>query len=207
MGSPELAQYADFYADLTSRFALTDSLALWRDFSERLYQLATEPEDAERDSIIAQATELKGWPPEIDDQVLEEDVRVARAAAVLAPARTSNVRSDLRDPHLHIRDWLHAPGDRAMGGEDPRGACSYRSSGAYQTTTGRRHSSCTSGPTVTPPNDSGSGCARSHLAPGPPTRTPGGNAAPEAEHPHDSGLLLAASLAGAGGRRPPRSRR
>jgi hypothetical protein len=48
-----------------------------------------EPEDAERDSIITQATELKGWPPEIDDQVLEEDVRVARAAAVLAPARTS----------------------------------------------------------------------------------------------------------------------
>jgi hypothetical protein len=39
MGSPELAQYADFYADLTSRFALTDSLALWRDFSERLHQL------------------------------------------------------------------------------------------------------------------------------------------------------------------------
>jgi hypothetical protein len=78
-----------------------------------------EPGDAERDSIIAQATELKGWPPEIDDQVLEEDVRVARAAAVLAPARTSNVRSDLRDPHLHIRDWLHASGDRAMGGEDP----------------------------------------------------------------------------------------
>jgi hypothetical protein len=85
MRSPELAQYADFYADLTSRFAMTDSLALWRDFSERLHQLATEPEDAERDSIIAQATELKGWPPEIDDQVLEEDVGVARAAAVLAP--------------------------------------------------------------------------------------------------------------------------
>jgi hypothetical protein len=151
MGSPEVAQYADFHADLTSRFALTDSLALWRDFSERLHQLATEPEDAERDSIIAQATELKGWPPEIDDQVLEEDVRVARAAAVLAPARTSNVRSDLLDPHLRIRDWLHTAGDRAMGGEDRRGACSHRSSGTYQTTTGRRHSSCTSGPTVTPP--------------------------------------------------------
>jgi hypothetical protein len=85
MGSPELAQYADFYADLTSRFALTGSLALWRDFSERLHQLATEPEDAERDSIIAQATELKGWPSEIDGQVLEAGVRVARAAAVLAP--------------------------------------------------------------------------------------------------------------------------
>ena len=143
--------------------ALTDSLALWRDFSERLHQLTTEPRDAERDSIIARATKLKGWPPEIDGQVLEEDVRVARAAAVLAPARTSNVRSDLRDPHLHIRDWLHA--------------------------------------------DSGSGRARSQLAPGPPTRTPGGNAAPQAEHPHDSGLLLAASLTGTSGRRPPRSRR
>jgi hypothetical protein len=166
MGGLERAKMADYYADLTSRFALPDSLALWRDFSERLHQLATEPEDTERDSIIAQATELKGWPPEIDDQVLEEDVRVARAAPVLAPARTSNVRSDLRDPHLHMRDWLHAPGDRAMGGENPRGACSHRSSGAYQTTTGRRHSSCTSGPTVTPPNDSGFGRARSQLAPG-----------------------------------------
>src|SRR5712691_9812148 len=29
MGSPELAKMADFYADLTGRFALTDSLALW----------------------------------------------------------------------------------------------------------------------------------------------------------------------------------
>jgi hypothetical protein len=45
MGSPELAKMADFYADLTGRFALTDSLALWRDSSERLHQLATEPED------------------------------------------------------------------------------------------------------------------------------------------------------------------
>ena len=33
MGSPELAKMADFYADLTGRFALTDSLALWRDSS------------------------------------------------------------------------------------------------------------------------------------------------------------------------------
>jgi hypothetical protein len=31
MGSPELAQYADFYADMTRRFGLTDSLELWRD--------------------------------------------------------------------------------------------------------------------------------------------------------------------------------
>ena len=45
MGGLELAKMADFYADLTSRFALTDSLALWRDISERLHQLATEPED------------------------------------------------------------------------------------------------------------------------------------------------------------------
>jgi len=28
MGSPELAQYADFYADTTDRFALTDNLSL-----------------------------------------------------------------------------------------------------------------------------------------------------------------------------------
>jgi hypothetical protein len=45
MGGLELAKMADFCADLTSRFALTDSLALWRDISERLHQLATEPEE------------------------------------------------------------------------------------------------------------------------------------------------------------------
>src|SRR5580700_10938132 len=44
MGSPELAQYADFYADMTRRFGLTDSLELWRDISERLHQLTSEPE-------------------------------------------------------------------------------------------------------------------------------------------------------------------
>jgi len=44
MGSPELAQYADFYADMTDRFALTDNLSLWRDISERLHQLTPEPE-------------------------------------------------------------------------------------------------------------------------------------------------------------------
>jgi len=44
MGSPELAQYADFYADMTRRFGLTDSLELWRDISERLHQLTPEPE-------------------------------------------------------------------------------------------------------------------------------------------------------------------
>src|SRR5690349_21393520 len=44
MGSPQLAQYADFYADMTRRFGLTDSLELWRDISERLHQLTPEPE-------------------------------------------------------------------------------------------------------------------------------------------------------------------
>src|SRR5689334_11962098 len=44
MGSPELAQYADFYADMSGRFALTDNLSLWRDISERLHQLTSEPE-------------------------------------------------------------------------------------------------------------------------------------------------------------------
>ena len=44
MGSRELAQYADFYADMTRRFGLTDSLELWRDISERLHQLTPEPE-------------------------------------------------------------------------------------------------------------------------------------------------------------------
>src|ERR1700745_2647264 len=45
MGSRELAQYADFYADMTRRFGLTDNLELWRDISERLHQLTPEPED------------------------------------------------------------------------------------------------------------------------------------------------------------------
>ena len=44
MGTPELAQYADFYADMTRRFGLTDDLELWRDISERLHQLTSEPE-------------------------------------------------------------------------------------------------------------------------------------------------------------------
>src|ERR1700740_1834534 len=44
MSSPELAQYADFYADMTRRFGLTDNLSLWRDISERLHQLTPEPE-------------------------------------------------------------------------------------------------------------------------------------------------------------------
>jgi epsilon-lactone hydrolase len=53
MGSPELAKMADFYADLTGRFALTDSLALWRDSSERLHQLVTEPEDVTSREVTA----------------------------------------------------------------------------------------------------------------------------------------------------------
>src|SRR6266403_5936525 len=53
MGSPELAKMADFYTDLTGRFALTDSLALWRDSSERLHQLATEPEDVTYREVTA----------------------------------------------------------------------------------------------------------------------------------------------------------
>jgi epsilon-lactone hydrolase len=44
MGSPELAQYADFYADHNARFALTENLSLRRDISERLHQLTSEPE-------------------------------------------------------------------------------------------------------------------------------------------------------------------
>src|SRR6201987_3901759 len=44
MGSPDLARYADFYADMTRRFGLTDNLELWRDISERLHQLTSEPE-------------------------------------------------------------------------------------------------------------------------------------------------------------------
>jgi hypothetical protein len=53
MGSPELAQYADFYADMTRRFGLTDNLELWRDISERLHQLTSEPEDVTYRDVIA----------------------------------------------------------------------------------------------------------------------------------------------------------
>jgi epsilon-lactone hydrolase len=45
MGSPELKQYADFYSDHNARQALTDSLPIRRDISERLHQLTSEPED------------------------------------------------------------------------------------------------------------------------------------------------------------------
>ncbi len=50
---PELAQYADFYADMTDRFALTDNLSLWRDISERLHQLTSEPEDVTYRDVTA----------------------------------------------------------------------------------------------------------------------------------------------------------
>src|SRR5438445_5813729 len=53
MGSPELARYADFYADMTGRFALTDNLSLWRDISERLHQLTSEPEDVTYRDVTA----------------------------------------------------------------------------------------------------------------------------------------------------------
>jgi monoterpene epsilon-lactone hydrolase len=53
MGSPELAQYADFYADMTRRFGLTDSLELWRDISERLHQLTPEPEGVTYKDVTA----------------------------------------------------------------------------------------------------------------------------------------------------------
>jgi acetyl esterase/lipase len=53
MGSPELAQYADFYADMTRRFGLTDSLELWRDISERLHQLTPEPEGVTYKEVTA----------------------------------------------------------------------------------------------------------------------------------------------------------
>jgi epsilon-lactone hydrolase len=53
MSSPELAQYADFYADMTRRFGLTESLDLWRDISERLHQLTPEPEDVTYKEVTA----------------------------------------------------------------------------------------------------------------------------------------------------------
>src|SRR5246500_1563979 len=53
MGSRELAQYADFYADMTRRFGLTDSLDLWRDISERLHQLTPEPQDVTYKEVTA----------------------------------------------------------------------------------------------------------------------------------------------------------
>ena len=53
MGSPELAQYADFYADTTRRFGLTGDLELWRDISERLHQLTSEPEDVTYRDVTA----------------------------------------------------------------------------------------------------------------------------------------------------------
>jgi epsilon-lactone hydrolase len=53
MSSTELAQYADFYADTTRRFGLTDSLELWRDISERLHQLTPEPEDVTYRDVTA----------------------------------------------------------------------------------------------------------------------------------------------------------
>jgi epsilon-lactone hydrolase len=53
MGSPELAQFADFYADQTARSALTDNLSIRRDISERLHQLTSEPEDVTYRDVTA----------------------------------------------------------------------------------------------------------------------------------------------------------
>src|SRR5258707_9433343 len=53
MASPELAQYADFYADMTRRFGLTDDLEVWRAISERLHQLPSEPEDVTYRDVTA----------------------------------------------------------------------------------------------------------------------------------------------------------
>ena len=53
MASPELAQYADFYTEMSRRFGLTDSLDLWRDISERLHQLTPEPEDVTYKEVTA----------------------------------------------------------------------------------------------------------------------------------------------------------
>src|SRR5258707_8483888 len=53
MASPELAQYADFYADMTRGFGLTDDLELGRDISERLHKLTSEPEDVTYREVTA----------------------------------------------------------------------------------------------------------------------------------------------------------
>jgi epsilon-lactone hydrolase len=53
MGTPQLAQYADFYADQTARSALTDNLSIRRDISERLHQLTSEPEDVTYRDVTA----------------------------------------------------------------------------------------------------------------------------------------------------------
>jgi acetyl esterase/lipase len=53
MGSPELEQYADFYSDHNARIAMTDKLALWRDISERLHQLTSEPEEVSYRDVTA----------------------------------------------------------------------------------------------------------------------------------------------------------
>jgi epsilon-lactone hydrolase len=44
MGSPELAQLAEFYAAQIARSKLTDNLEIRRDISERIHQLTSEPE-------------------------------------------------------------------------------------------------------------------------------------------------------------------
>jgi epsilon-lactone hydrolase len=53
MGTLELSQYADFYADFGARSALTDNLSIRRDISERLHQLTSEPEDVTYRDVTA----------------------------------------------------------------------------------------------------------------------------------------------------------
>ncbi|MEW2545109.1 alpha/beta hydrolase [Streptomyces sp. NPDC047002] len=44
MGSPELQHMAAFYEDMAAKFLLTDNIGVWRDISESLHLLASEPE-------------------------------------------------------------------------------------------------------------------------------------------------------------------
>jgi epsilon-lactone hydrolase len=53
MGSPELEQFAEFYADQTARSALSPNLSIRRDISERLHQLTSEPEDVTYQDVTA----------------------------------------------------------------------------------------------------------------------------------------------------------
>src|SRR6202140_742089 len=53
MGSPELAEYADFYADMTRRFGVDRQSLAMADISERLHQLTSEPEDVTYRDVTA----------------------------------------------------------------------------------------------------------------------------------------------------------
>src|SRR5258707_10245075 len=65
MGGAEVAKYRDFYADMPRRFGLTDDLELWRDISERLHQLTSQPEDVTyRDVTPNGVPAILGMPAE-----------------------------------------------------------------------------------------------------------------------------------------------